>query len=207
MFVITVDQRASRSTGDKVPGLLITLKKTVPRPLVAFSRTVGDEVQGVVETPEQVIALCRTIMRNHDWYVGIGVAQLTGSLPQRSADANGPAFVLARTAVEDAKIARGTAPIAVRSEHEETAQHAQALLQLVGRIHTDRSPAAWEAIDQLMNPAGELTSLTQRDAATVLGVSPAAISKRLRNAFYDEEMAVLPLLRALLHALDQPVGE
>jgi len=177
----------------------------VPTPHLAFSRTVGDEIQGVVSHAHEAIALARHILRARDWYIGIGVAPIEGALPKRSAEANGPAFVYAREAVEDAKISRGTAPVAVRASNSEVAAHAQGLLQLLGRIYEGRSPAAWEAIDQLVAPTGFPTGFNQRDVALTLRVSPPAVSKRLRAAYFDEEQAVLPLLRALLEQLDESV--
>lgn len=202
MFVLTIDQRDSRTTGDKVPQLLAHLKKVLPAPRLAFGRTVGDEVQGIVDTPNEVIAVARFLLRNRDWYLGVGVAPHDGVLPRRSADASGAAFVLARDAVEDAKVSRGSTQVSVRSMDRKKAEHAQALLRLLGVTYVGRSDAAWEAIDELCGYDGTPSGLSQKDVAQILNVSNAAISKRLRVAAYDEEMAVLPLAAMLLEQLD-----
>lgn len=202
MFVLTIDQRDSRTTGDKVPQLLAHLKKVLPAPQLSFARSVGDEVQGVVGSPGDVISVARFLLRNRDWYLGIGIAPQEGTLPRRSADASGAAFVYARDAVEDAKVARGSTQVSVRARHKKLAAQAQALLRLLGVTYLGRSEAAWQAIDELVDFGGVPTGLAQKDVAQLLGVSNAAVSKRLRVAAYDEELAVLPLLTQLLDQLD-----
>lgn len=205
MFVLTIDQRDSRKVGDKVPELLAQLKRVAPTPRLAFARSVGDEVQGVIDTPQDVLAIARFLLRKRDWYLGIGVAPHHDALPKRSADASGEPFVLAREAVEDAKIVRGSAPVSVRATQPNQAAHAQGLLRLLGVIYAARSDAAWEAIDELANHDGSPKGLTQKDVAALLGISNPAVSKRLRVAAYDEELGVLPLLLELLALLDSDV--
>ncbi|WP_019148117.1 SatD family protein [Timonella senegalensis] len=208
MFVLTVDQKASRSTGDKVPNLLTDLKWLLRRdlaPRVAFGRTIGDEVQGVLDSPQAVYAVFRHLMRSGQWYLGIGIGGVVTPLPTRSSEGAGAAFVYAREAVEDAKVLRGRAPVSVRSNDSAKAEELQSLLRLLGSIIQNRSAAAWEAADLLMDPDGTPTGLKQKDVADRLGISEAAVSKRVKLAALDEEREVLSLVARLLDELNGTV--
>ena len=52
-FVLTVDQRASRSSPDRVPEVLRKLNGAVPT-VLGFERTAGDEFQGVLSDPDEL---------------------------------------------------------------------------------------------------------------------------------------------------------
>jgi len=208
MYVVTIDQKASRSSEDGVPELLRVLRLQLTgnlAPVVPFSRSVGDEIQGVLDTPEQVYAVFRTLMRLGGWYMGIGVGRVKEPLPKRSADGNGPAFIHARGAVEDAKVRRGSCPVSVRAEVVERAAEVQALLRLTGTLLMSRTAAAWEAVHLVSTADAQPTGLTQADVAQHLGISVAAVSRRLITASYDEERAVLPLVARLLDELNTPL--
>ena len=54
MFVMTVDQRGSRTGPDMVPQTLDRLAEILTgdrAPVAGFERTAGDEIQGVLENP------------------------------------------------------------------------------------------------------------------------------------------------------------
>ncbi|MGW6229337.1 hypothetical protein ACWFQT_19715, partial [Cellulosimicrobium cellulans] len=58
MFVLTVDQRGSTGHRDRVPEVLARLEGLLadrPGLVVPFDRTVGDEVQGVLDDPATVV--------------------------------------------------------------------------------------------------------------------------------------------------------
>ncbi len=66
LFVLTIDQKASRQTEDCVPWLLQQLDRL---PVLAqFQRSAGDEVQGVLEEPRAVIKALVLVM--HDRRLG-----------------------------------------------------------------------------------------------------------------------------------------
>src|SRR6478609_5986545 len=111
MYVMTIDQRGSSTDIDRVPGLLAELKglSTAGR----FERSVGDEVQGVVERPEEVVEIALHALRSGRWYVGIGVGEVDQPLPASPREGSGSAFVAARAAVERAKAAAAHVPLAV----------------------------------------------------------------------------------------------
>lgn len=111
MYVMTIDQRGSSTDADRVPGLLAELStlSTAGR----FERSVGDEVQGVVERQDEVVEIALHALRSGRWYVGIGVGPVDLPLPASPREGSGPAFVAARLAVDRAKAAASHVPLAV----------------------------------------------------------------------------------------------
>ncbi len=189
MYVMTIDQRRSRSEPDAVPALELLLAPD--RTLRPFERTAGDEVQGLVEDPAAVVDMALALVRTGGWSVGIGVGAVEEPL-QTSVRANrGPAFVAARLAVERAK--SSPAHVAIEAETR-GGEHAETALLLVAGIVERRSEAGWEAVDA-MTP-----SATQASAAVSLGISPQAMNRRLRVAGYAEERRGRALVVHLLEA-------
>ncbi|WP_432395920.1 hypothetical protein ACRQ5B_00555 [Pseudarthrobacter sp. L19] len=110
MYVLTIDQRGSSTDVDRVPGLLAELARLLPG--ATFERSVGDELQGVLQSPAEVVDTALHVLRDGHWYVGIGVGAVDRPLPASPREGSGPAFVAARLAVERAKAA-GYVPLAV----------------------------------------------------------------------------------------------
>src|SRR5690625_1378156 len=103
VFVFTIDQVASRSSTDQVPALLTKLKD-LPT-VIPFARTVGDEVQGVLDDSAAAVEVLRRVLAEYNWHVGIGIGPLKSEDRnlKRSADGTSASFALAREAVEAAK--------------------------------------------------------------------------------------------------------
>ena len=101
-FVITADQRGSRRGPDLVPATLTRLQSVRPKPLRAFDRTAGDEIQGVAQEPLTVVDVVVTLMRSDDWRLGIGIGPVNRPLPRQARAGRGPAFIAARHAVRSA---------------------------------------------------------------------------------------------------------
>src|SRR3954447_18498793 len=102
MFVITADQKDSRSAPDQVPAVLQVLNR---HPLVRpFERTAGDEVQGLLDDPAAVVAAVVALVRA-GWGVGIGAGTVEDPVPPSARAGRGEAYVAARRAVEAAKSA------------------------------------------------------------------------------------------------------
>lgn len=198
MFVLTVDQQGSTRRGDQVPALLDTLGSlalTTPSPgfLRGFERTVGDEVQAVLDDPERTVETALALLRLGGWSIGIGVGPVHEPLPESSRGASGPAFVNARAAVERAKTKGTSVPLAVEGVDAARAQEAEALLRLLGAVVARRTKDGWAAVDRLARGAR-----TQKDVARELGITEQAVSQRLRTALWAEESAVRPLAARLL---------
>ncbi|GAB2470236.1 SatD family protein [Xylanimonas ulmi] len=202
MIVLTADQRGSTNDVDRVPRALEVLTGLCEGRhglALAFDRTVGDEVQGLLTAAPDGAALAVDLVlaldRERGWSVGLGVGDVARPLPASSREAAGPAYAHARRAVERAKRQPGAGGIAVEADDAARAAEVQALLRLVAAVAARRTDAGWEAVDAL-NRTG-----SQRRAATTLGVTAQAVSQRLLAASWAEEAATRPVVARLLAAL------
>ena len=203
MFVLTIDQRGSRTQGDRVPGLLSLLAGLDS--VLEFERSVGDEIQGVITDPDVVVEVVVRVLRNQDWYIGIGVAAVDLPLPDNSREASGDAFIAARDAVEAAKKTGERVPLCVRTPvlaASEWAAAAEGVLVLLGDVVRKRSDAEWRVLDALDAAPG----LAQKEVAKRLEISPQAVSKAIFRSGRQEEMAgrraAALLLREAQHAVN-----
>ena len=187
-FVLTVDQRASRRTPDRVAGALRSLTD-VPT-VLRFERTAGDEFQGVLDDPAVVVTVVLDLVRAGGWSIGVGAGPVQTPLPGSTRAGAGPAFVAARAAVEAAK--RRPARVAVRGAAATAAGDAQAVLAALAVLVQRRSEQAWEAI--ALVDAGR----TQAEAATELGVTRQAVGQRLAAGLWEVERDLRPTAARLL---------
>jgi hypothetical protein len=188
-FVLTVDQRASRRNPDRVPEVLRRLNSSVPT-LLGFERTAGDEFQGVLADPDDVVEVFHLLVRAGDWSIGIGAGPVQFPLPPSTRAGAGPAFLSARRAVDAAK--QRPYRLAVRGAAQADAADAQAVLTALAVIVERRSDQAWEAI--ALVGAGR----TQADAAAELGISRQAVGQRLAAGLWDLERELRPTASRLL---------
>ncbi len=188
-FVLTVDQRASRRTPDRVAAVLTRLEGSVPV-LLGFERTAGDEFQGVLEEPEVVVDVVLGLLRDGTWSVGVGAGPVQAPLPASTRAASGQAFLAARRAVDAAK--QRPARVAVRGAVATDAEDAQAVLGALAVVIERRSPQAWEAIGLV----GE--GRTQAEAAAELGISRQAVGQRLAAGLWELELELRPTAARLL---------
>ncbi|WP_318842800.1 hypothetical protein [Myceligenerans pegani] len=171
-----------------------------------FGRTVGDEIQGVLDDAALVVDVVLELLRDEGWSVGLGVGAVDEPLPAESREASGDAFVRARAAVERAKTRPKGSSVAVEGGTAR-AEEVEALLRLLGAIRSKRTSAGWEITDTLASLLAEGRSAAQKDAAAALGISEQAVSQRVRTALWHEEQAVLPVVVRLLAALDDGTTE
>lgn len=197
MLVLTIDQRDSRHDLDRVEELLVRLKARpeVERLVRPFERTAGDEVQGLLDQPDDAVALVLDLVRAGSWYVGVGLGSVRHPLPESVRAASGPAFVHAREAVQRAK--SNPSRLAVVGPDPVSAGDAEALLALLAAVIQRRSPQGWEVADLMER------GLAQKDVATRLGISPQAVSQRLRASLWHEERRARPLAGRLLAWADR----
>jgi hypothetical protein len=177
MFVLTVDQRRSRTAPDGVPELLASLNDRAGLAL-PFERTAGDEVQGVVDDPGVVTDIVLRLLRGSGWWVGVGLGEVDRPAPDSARAGRGPAYVAARAAVEAAK--NTAAGVAVRGAPH--AEHAQAAFALLATLVHRRSGPGWEVVDLVSQ------GMRQVEVAERLHISPQAVSSRLRVAAWTEEV-------------------
>jgi hypothetical protein len=187
-FVLTVDQRGSRRSADRVPAVLAALSG-VPT-LLRFERTAGDEFQGVLDDPAVVVDVVRRLVRDGGWSVGVGAGPVQTPLPGSTRAGAGPAFVAARSAVEAAK--RRPVRVAVRGVAAEPAADAQAVLTALAVLVERRSDQAWEAIGLVE------TGRTQAEAASELGITRQAVGQRLAAGLWEVERDLQPAAARLL---------
>jgi hypothetical protein len=193
MFVLTVDQRHSRGRDDKVEDLLGWLAAQ-PGVLRGFERTAGDEVQGVMDDAAAVVDVVLGLVRRGDWSIGIGAGPVNEPLPASTRAGSGPAFELARKAVERAKSSPQL--LAVGAPSQERAAAAQAALDLLASVVQRRTEPGWEAVDLISSGAN------QTEVAERLGITKQAVSQRLRAAIWAPEVAGRDLAVQLLEAAD-----
>jgi hypothetical protein len=217
MYVLTIDQRGSTNDADRVPELLGALGNHAG---VRFERSVGDEVQGVLQDPALVVDVALLALRSGRWYVGIGVGPGTLAPDASPREGSGPAFVAARRAVERAKSAASHVPAAVVAGSREpgaaaACANAEAVLRLVGRLVQDRTDAQWRVVDALRAKSGAPTERgpgrhgLQKQVARDLGISEQSVSRAVFRSGWQEEWAARPAVEMLLAtahrlALDNP---
>jgi hypothetical protein len=188
-FVLTVDQRGSRRGPDRVPEVLGALNSTVPT-VLPFERTAGDEFQGVLAEPDQVVDVVLRLVRLGGWSIGVGAGPVQTPLPPSTRAGAGPAFLCARRAVDAAK--QRPVRLAVRGVVSVEAGDAQAVMTALAVLVDRRSDQAWEAI--ALVDGGR----TQAEAATELGISRQAVGQRLAAALWDLERELRPTAARLL---------
>lgn len=201
-----MDQQGSRQRGDLVEAFLAHLDDvcppSAPGVVRAFERTVGDEVQGLLDDSTVVVDLVLGVLRLGGWSIGVGAGPVEEPVPASVRAAQGEALVLAREAVEAAKSRSRAVPLAVRGVAPAAAAQAEGVLVMLGALAARRSPAGWAAIDAVT--AAERAP--QGAVAESLGISQQAVSQRLRTALWAEETAVRPAAATLLAEAATPVG-
>jgi hypothetical protein len=189
-YVLTVDQKGSRRTADRVDDVLRELNDAVPSAVLAFERTAGDEFQGVLDDPGVVVDVVLWLVRSGGWSIGVGAGPVQTPLPQSTRAATGPAFLSARRAVDAAK--PRPSRIAVRGASPSDASDAQAVLSALAVLVDRRSEQAWEAISLVEG------GRTQAEAAGALGISRQAVGQRLAAGLWDLERELRPTAARLL---------
>jgi hypothetical protein len=194
VFVLTVDQRGSRSTSDLVPELLNSLNRRPRRTglLRKFERTAGDEVQGVLSEGRTTIDVIVELLRADSWYVGLGIGEVTEPLPRSTRAGSGAAFVLAREAVNRAK----SSPhhVNVVGTDSRRAEQVETVLWLMASVLRRRSERGWAVADLLAE------GLTRREIGVKLGISQSAVTQRAQAAGFAEEQRGRVLAADLLDA-------
>lgn len=188
LFVLTLDQRGSRRTGeDRVPGLLERLASlSAVRP---FARTAGDEVQGVLGEPGAVVGAIELLLRDGGWHTGVGVGAVDDPLPDDVRAGRGEAFLRAREAVGRAK--SSPAHLRVIGPPGRAAEHLEGVAWLWAAVLARRTARGWEVADLVD------TGSTYDDAAARLGISASAVSQRAQAAGLAESSRA----RRLVHDL------
>lgn len=167
---MTIDQRGSRDRTDEVPGLLDILASVETQR--GFERTIGDEVQGVLDSAEQVTLAVRLLAAQTGWHIGIGIGPVETPLPASTAEGRGEAFYAARRGVEAAKGAPAHLVVDPATEQSRLAE--SALRLMVWTFENIRSQSRRYIDRRLDQPEA-----TQHDIAEHFDVSQQAVSRVL----------------------------
>src|SRR3712207_5119329 len=104
MFVVTADQKGSRSDVDRAAHVLDELNRRFGGATVLpVDRTAGDEVQALLAGASDALAMVLDLTRREHWSVGLGIGRVRTPLPADTRAATGDAFIAARDAVDAAK--------------------------------------------------------------------------------------------------------
>lgn len=187
--VVTVDQRGSRQRPDQVPALLEAVADIAT--LLDFERTAGDEIQGVIASADALSIAVGRLLRTGAW-IGIGLGTIEGPLPANARAGRGPAYVAARTAVEQAK--GSVRPIRVVGADGYPPEQARVLEDaswLWDAVLDRRTEKGWAVVDMLT------AGLAHHEVADRLGVTQSAVSQRARAAAFVEGQRAGDLVAAL----------
>ncbi len=183
--VLTLDQRGSRAGTDAVPALLDLLAPgSLPSaPLLPFQRTVGDEVQGVVDRAPTLVEVVGRALRDRVWTIGIGFGAVERPLPAETRAGRGAAYLHARDAVTRAKSAPHRI-VVVGAVGDARPVHLETVLGLWAGLLERRTPRGWEVYDLLAQGMSH-SAVGQR-----LGITQSAVSQRAQAAgIIDEQRA------------------
>jgi hypothetical protein len=171
VVVLTVDQRGSRTGPDLIPAMLTTLAAVPAR--VGFERTVGDELQGVLDRGSAVADTLERLLRADEWNIGVGVGAVEEPLPEHARAGRGPAYLHARAAVTAAK----SSPWHTRVVGDDPAARAlETTLWLWAAVLARRTARGWEVADLVAE------GLSYGEVGERLGISQSAVSQRAQAA-------------------------
>lgn len=193
MFALTVDRKGSRDSSDSLSmrAQRDRLEKTLPRPVLAWQISAGDELQALYDSAHDVLQAVLVLADEREWHVGLGIGTVDTPLPANVNEATGDAFVAAREAVTVSKDSdhpgvRGT----------DWAEHVESVLTLACAVRQRRTPQAIEAT------ALADRDLTQQEIAQELGIAQSSVSRRLSSALWSQERGTHSAVIALLELAD-----
>lgn len=188
-LVLTGDVVRSRDVPDREAlraSLVRVLRKlnraSADMVLVPLSITAGDEFQGVFRPDGKIVALVDAVEREFfpvQVRVGIGIGEIATRFTRRSQEMDGPAFVLARAALDATRKFRPDAWLQFRTPDKKFDLAANAIAALLGHIKQ-----RWEAVHwrraALRDQKLDVTEIAERE-----GVTQGAVSHTLRTAGYE----------------------
>lgn len=181
--VLTADVIGSRKAGLDLAALASSIKQIEhPALLVPFSVSRGDEVQGIISgwlsTP-QLVRMLRWRCRPHQLRIGIGIGYNHDELGDDPWKLSGPAFFLARRALEG--IADSKHPATrVATGIDELDALINSTWLLLDTLMARWTPGQWEAV-MTYEETG-----TYAAAAKVLGVAAQNVQKRCKAAHWQQ---------------------
>ncbi|MDA8229081.1 MAG: SatD family protein [Desulfitobacterium hafniense] len=206
--VITADIIESRKNPDYNKQLTDELLKLRhPGIISPFSISRGDEIQGVVEgwlMQPELIRNLRYICRPCRLRIGIGIG-FTGPelINSNSWSMNGPAFHLARSAVEEAHKLKGSSTV-IKTGMDEFDSFINCICLLIDTIQKKWTDEQWEAV-QAYEKWG-----TYEEASKYLDIAMQNVQKRCKAANWkqlSEAENTLKNVQSFLESLHPLKGE
>lgn len=190
--VLTVDQRGSRTGADLVPEALAALAAVPSR--LAFERTVGDELQGVLTDGVALADALETLLRADTWNIGVGIGPVEEPLPDHTRAGRGTAYLHARTAVTAAK----SSPWHTRVVGDRPgARSLETTVWLWAAVLGRRTSRGWEVADLVAQ------GLSYAEVGERLAISQSAVSQRAQAAGIVESRRARELVA---HLTDDLLG-
>ncbi len=195
VVVLTVDQDGSREGTDQVPAALEALAAVATR--LPFERTVGDELQGVLDDPAALVGALERLLRAGAWNIGIGIGAVETPLPDQARAGRGPAYLAAREAVTAAKGSpwrvRAVAAEGSDSDRADGVRALESAVWLWAALLGRRTTRGWEVADLVDQ------GLTYDQTASALGITQSAVSQRAAAAGIAEGRRARELVAFLTH--------
>ncbi|KRF17915.1 transposase [Nocardioides sp. Soil797] len=191
-YVLTVDQRSSRTTADLVPEATTAYAEGAALP---FERTAGDEIQAVYGDPGAVATVIERLLRSEQWNIGLGIGEIELPLPENARAGRGPAYLHARSAVTRAKSSPGR--ICVVGADDYRARQLETVLWLWATLLARRTDGGWEVADRLAE------GLNHQAVGQRLGISQSAVTQRARAANLTEGQRAKELVEQMLHEMKE----
>jgi hypothetical protein len=192
--VLTVDQRGSRTSDDRIPATLEALADAAL--LRPFERTAGDEFQGVLADPAGLAPIIEALLREDAWNVGIGVGAVEEPLPPRANAGRGAAYLHARDAVTSAK--NSPWHLRVAGDATPAVRALETTLWLWAAVLARRTARGWQVADLVDE------GLSYDEAGQRIGISQSAVSQRAQAAGIVEGRRARELVTHLASALITP---
>lgn len=192
LLVLTVDQQDSRTGSDQVPTALSALAGVPVR--LPFERTVGDELQGVLDDPDALAGALEPLLRAGEWNIGVGIGAVETPLPEHARAGRGPAYLCARAAVTAAKSSPWRLRV-IGPDEEGSSRALESALWLWAALLARRTPRGWEVADLVDQ------GLSYDDAAARIGISQSAVSQRAAAAGIAEGRRARELVSHLCRAV------
>lgn len=188
-IVILADQKRSRSRSDLVSKWSGRLNREYKNRIVLpFTRTSGDEMQAVLGDGS-VGGIVREMLVSDQWWIGFGLGTVETPLPEDTREGRGPAFWLAREAIEMAKSQRATRPLAVLDGGDgEAAVRLEECLAALAYVINRRSPSQQTTAREYSKTGGSIREIAKR-----LSISVQGARKNVIAAGCEEESGLVSL--------------
>ncbi|MEK8228949.1 hypothetical protein NKG05_27765 [Oerskovia sp. M15] len=166
--------------------------------VIGFDRTVGDEVQAVLDDAALVVEIVLTLGRLGGWSTGLGIGQVLagpdGRLPRPPA--RRPARRSCMPGRRSSGPRSGARPLRGRGPDPSAA----------GRSRRSCASCSRSVLVAPLRVGGRgragACGWHQKDVARELGISEQAVSQRLRASLWSEESAVRPVVTRILQEAD-----